>query len=311
MRTIPGVSSGGVTANAASTVNNVSGGFNINGTRSAQHEYTVDGVTNLNLGNNTGAIVSVNPDALQEVKVLTSNYQAEYGRAGGGFIALTTRGGTNQLHGGGRYFRRHDSLNADPYFNNLRGGSPAGFTRPLYRYNFYGWDLGGPIVTAGGLTFIASAMDNYLRAFDILTGDPKAGEAYFAGAGKCATCHSPTSDLKGVGAKYDAVTLQGRILMPRGGRGAGPPQPAYLDKNAIKASITLPSRQTISGVLVRLTDFDVTLYDPPTGQVRSWFRNGDVPKIELADPLQAHLDRLPGWTDSDMHNVTAYLAGLK
>ena len=146
MRTIPGVIAGGVTANAASTVTNITGGFSINGTRSAQHEYTVDGVTNLNLGNNTGALVSVNPDALEEVKVLTSNYQAEYGRAGGGFISLTTRGGTNELHGGGRYFRRHDSMNADPYFNNLRGGSPSGFPRPLYRYNFYGWDLGGPVV---------------------------------------------------------------------------------------------------------------------------------------------------------------------
>ena len=146
MRTIPGVSSGGVTANAASTVTNIAGGFNINGTRGAQHEYTIDGVTNLNLGNNTGALVSVNPDALQEVKVLTSNYQAEYGRAGGGFIALTTRGGTNEFHAGGRYFRRHDSLNADTYFNNQRGGSAAGFPRPLYRYNFYGWDFGGPVL---------------------------------------------------------------------------------------------------------------------------------------------------------------------
>ena len=146
MRTIPGVISGGVTANAASTVTNITGGFSINGTRSAQHEYTIDGITNLNLGNNTGALVSVNPDALEEVKVLTSNYQAEYGRAGGGFIALTTRSGTNELHGGGRYFRRHDSMNADPYFNNLRGGSDKGFPRPLYRYNYYGWDLGGPIV---------------------------------------------------------------------------------------------------------------------------------------------------------------------
>src|SRR5437016_1822722 len=130
MRTIPGVIAGGVTANAASTVTNITGGFNINGTRSAQHEYTMDGVTNLNLGNNTGALVSINPDAVEEVKVVTSNYQAEYGRSGGGVIALTTRGGTNELHGGGRYFRRHDSLNADPYFNNLRGGSPKGFPGP-------------------------------------------------------------------------------------------------------------------------------------------------------------------------------------
>lgn len=146
MRTIPGVIAGGVTANAASTVTNITGGFNINGTRSAQHEYTMDGVTNLNLGNNTGALVSINPDAVDEVKVVTSNYQAEYGRAGGGVIALTTRSGTNELHGGGRYFRRHDSLKADPYFNNLRGGSGNGFPRPLYRYNYYGWDLGGPVV---------------------------------------------------------------------------------------------------------------------------------------------------------------------
>ena len=146
MRTIPGVIAGGVTANAASTVTNITGGFNINGTRSAQHEYTVDGVTNLNLGNNTGALVSINPDALEEVKVVTSNYQAEYGRSAGGVIALTTRAGTNEFHGGARYFRRHDSLNADPYLNNARGGADKGFPRPLYRYNYYGWDFGGPVV---------------------------------------------------------------------------------------------------------------------------------------------------------------------
>jgi hypothetical protein len=145
-KTIPGVISSGVVANAASTVTNIVGNININGTRSLQHEYTIDGVTNLNLGNNTGALVSINPDAVEEVKVLTSNYQAEYGRAGGGYIGLTTRGGTNDFHGGARYFRRHDSLNADSYFNDLRGGSANGFPRPLYRYNYYGWDFGGPVL---------------------------------------------------------------------------------------------------------------------------------------------------------------------
>ena len=149
------------------------------------------------------------------------------------------------------------------------------------------------------------------QVLDIVTGDPKAGEAFFHGAGKCSACHSPAGDLKGVGAKYDPVTLQGRLLMPRGGRGAGPPQPAYLDKNAIRVKVTLPSRQTIAGVLVRLTDFDVTVYDPASGQIRSWLRNGDTPKVEVVDPLQAHLDLLPAWTDSDMHNMTAYLASLK
>ena len=54
---------------------------------------------------------------------------------------------------------------------------------------------------------------------EILVGDAKAGEQYFNGAGGCNKCHSPTGDLKGVGAKYDAATLQERLVMPRAGRG--------------------------------------------------------------------------------------------
>ena len=58
---------------------------------------------------------------------------------------------------------------------------------------------------------------------DIVTGDAKAGEAYFNGPGRCASCHSPTGDLKGVGARYEPATLQGRMLMPRGRRRRGGP----------------------------------------------------------------------------------------
>jgi outer membrane receptor protein involved in Fe transport len=145
MKFIPGINVSALVANAASTVTNITGSFQVNGTRSLEHEYTLDGITNLNLGNNTGALVSINPDAVEEVKILTSNYQAEYGRSGGGVIALTTRGGANEYHGGGSYFRRHDSMNADSYFNDLRGGSANNFPRPLYRYNYYGWNFGGPV----------------------------------------------------------------------------------------------------------------------------------------------------------------------
>ena len=84
--------------------------------------------------------MTVNPDAVQEVKILTSNYQAEYGRAGGGFVQITTRSGTNEFHGTGRYFRRHDSLNANSYFNNADNRP-----RHIYRYNFYGYDISGPV----------------------------------------------------------------------------------------------------------------------------------------------------------------------
>jgi mono/diheme cytochrome c family protein len=152
------------------------------------------------------------------------------------------------------------------------------------------------------------------QILDILVGDPKAGAAFFSGTGRCTTCHSATGDLRGIGTKYDPATLQGRILMPRStgrGQGPGPAGPAYLDKNAIKVSVTGPSGQSFSGTLIRLTDFDVTLYDPSTGQQRTWLRNGDVPKVTVTDPLQAHIDMWTKWTDADMHNMTAYLASLK
>jgi mono/diheme cytochrome c family protein len=55
----------------------------------------------------------------------------------------------------------------------------------------------------------------------LVTGNAKAGEAWFNGAGKCGTCHSATGDLKGIGGRYDAATLQGRFLFPRGGDVAG------------------------------------------------------------------------------------------
>ena len=165
-------------------------------------------------------------------------------------------------------------------------------------------------------TFLHSAI--YLNAnrrlyqvLDILVGDPKAGETFFRGAGKCTACHAADGDLKGGGAKYEPAALQSRMLMPRGGRGGGPPQPAYMEKNAVRVTVTLPSRQAISGPLVRLTDFDVTLYDAASGAVRSWLRNGDVPKVEVVDPLQAHIDLWTRMTDADMHNMTAYLTSLK
>lgn len=151
------------------------------------------------------------------------------------------------------------------------------------------------------------------KILDIVVGDAKAGEAYFNGAGRCASCHSPQRDLKGIGAKYEPATLQGRLLLPRGRERPpdAPPIPLYADKTAIKVTVTPASGEPISGGLVRLTDFEVTLYDAEAGRMRSWLRSGETPKVVITDPLQGHVDQLPKWTDADMHNMTAYLAGLK
>jgi cytochrome c oxidase cbb3-type subunit III len=151
------------------------------------------------------------------------------------------------------------------------------------------------------------------KILDILVGDPKAGEAYFTGAGRCSSCHSTSGDLKGIGAKYEPATLQGRLLLPRGRTTAQgvPPVPLYAQPTAIRATVTVPSGESVTGGIVRMTDFEVTLYEPASGAMRSWLRSGDVPKVVITDPLQAHLDHLTKWTDADMHNMTAYLASLK
>jgi cytochrome c oxidase cbb3-type subunit III len=153
--------------------------------------------------------------------------------------------------------------------------------------------------------------DTY-QILDILTGDANAGAAFFNGKGGCRSCHSPTGDLKGVGAKYDPATLQLRMLMPpRGSRRERDSAPAYLEPNALKATVTPASGPAATGVLVRLTDFDVTLYDPASGQLRSWLRTDGVPSVAVTDPLQGHVDLWRKWTDDDLHNATRYLATLK
>jgi len=118
--------------------------FNINGTRANQHEFTIDGASNVDTGNNGGTHVTINPDAISEVKILTSNYQAEFGKAAGGQVVLTTKGGTNQFHGNVRYFHRHESLNANDWFKNRDNVDIA-----KYRYNYVGYQIGGPVLIPG------------------------------------------------------------------------------------------------------------------------------------------------------------------
>jgi cytochrome c oxidase cbb3-type subunit III len=148
------------------------------------------------------------------------------------------------------------------------------------------------------------------KILNILVGDAKAGEAFFNGAGKCNTCHSPTGDLQGIGAKYDPVALQGRIVMPRGRGGRRGAAGGQALRSFPTVTVTLPSGKSFTGLLLRVTDFDVVLRDD-SGTLRSFTRDGDTPKVEVKDPLQAHIDMLSKWKDSDLHNMTAYLVTLK
>lgn len=121
--------------------NTVAGGtgFSIAGQRTDSMTFLLDGGLNTNLLNN-GLVLNPNPEAIEEFRVLTSNYNAEYGRNAGGIISVVTRPGGNQFHGALYDFVRNSYFNANSFFNN-QAGLPIDNTKR----NQFGATIGGPV----------------------------------------------------------------------------------------------------------------------------------------------------------------------
>jgi cytochrome c oxidase cbb3-type subunit 3 len=161
--------------------------------------------------------------------------------------------------------------------------------------------------------FLARAVNKTLRSgysnqpTNMLSGDTKAGEAFFNGAGGCAKCHSVTGDFAGIGSRYDPVTMQQRLVFPQSGAGRGRGAPAPRAKTMV--TVTPNGAAAVTGTLVRIDDFNVTLQDS-AGLVRTFERSARI-KVELNDPYAAHVGLLDLYSDADVHNLTAYLESLK
>lgn len=125
-----------VTADDALDTNLATNTININGNRGVSNNLTVDGGNNLNAGSNASQINNVGLDFIQEVKLQTSNFSAEYGRNSGANINVVTRRGTNEFHGSGFEYLRNDRFDARDAF---------AAAKPLLRYHNYGFSFGGPL----------------------------------------------------------------------------------------------------------------------------------------------------------------------
>jgi len=108
----------------------------INGTRPNYNNLTVDGGFNMDSGSNNSQINNVGIDFIQEVKIQTSNFSAEYGRNSGAAINIVTRGGGNDFHGSAFEFIRNDKLDARRFFAPVK---------QRLRFNNFGWNFNGPI----------------------------------------------------------------------------------------------------------------------------------------------------------------------
>ncbi len=118
--------------------------FVANGARSIQNSYLLDGIDNKNkiVGFDSSSAQSIEPvlDSVQEFKVQTSTFSAEFGQAAGAVVNVTTKSGTNQFHGSAFEFLRNSFFDAAPYFQ------PAGTTNPQFIQNQFGATLGGPVI---------------------------------------------------------------------------------------------------------------------------------------------------------------------
>jgi cytochrome c oxidase cbb3-type subunit 3 len=188
----------------------------------------------------------------------------------------------------------------------LRNGRPdAGMPKP----NLSEAQIADLVAWLHVQTYAAGHRSTY-AFLDVLTGDAKKGESYFNGAGRCNTCHKATGDLLGIGKRYDPMALQSRWLQPRGGGRGGGRGGAASTRSVITVTVTPPDGKPISGTLDRVDDFSVSLRDAEGGY-HSFTREGEVPKVEIFDPLKIHTEMLGKYTDADIHNVTAYLVTLK
>jgi mono/diheme cytochrome c family protein/small nuclear ribonucleoprotein (snRNP)-like protein len=173
-------------------------------------------------------------------------------------------------------------------------------TGPNHNYKFNEKELGDLS------QFLTASVNGILRSgynaqpTNLLSGDAKAGEAYFNGAGGCSKCHSTTGDFAGLGKRYTPSALQQKFLFPGSG---------LFNKRKVQVTVKLSSGKTYSGDLVRIDDFTVTLREK-AGEYRSFNR---VPGIHVmtVDPFAAHIELLDKYTDTDIHNLTTYLVTIK
>lgn len=114
--------------------------FRINGKSGSQTQVNLDGGSIVDQGSDAKTSVAPSLESIQEVSVLTNNFQAEYGTRGGTVINVVTKSGTNKFHSTVFDYIRNEALNANSWANNYLGTK-----RPRYRFNYFGANVGGPI----------------------------------------------------------------------------------------------------------------------------------------------------------------------
>lgn len=211
MKLLPGVIDTTTTRDISG--GSILGGLTFNGNPQGILGFSVDGATDMDTGcSSCFAHFEPNIDAIGEVKVLTSNFPAEYGRNSGATISVTTKSGSQSFHGSGWWTHRHEDLNANQFFNNQTGQQI-----PRYRYNIAGWTLGGPVYIPKHLNtsktkFFFFASQEYTRSLLNATNQYKTMPTALERAGNFSQSFNPGNSLIVVNDPTTGQPFPGNII---------------------------------------------------------------------------------------------------
>ena len=197
--------------------------YSVNGANAQDNSYLIDGMTNRNLWLNT-LIMAPTIDSIQEFRVLTANYSAEYGASAGSVTVVQTKAGSNQIHGSAYEFLRNDKMDANTFFNNL-----AGAPKPAFRRNEFGATAGGPIRKDRTFFFADYQGIRLAQPQTITSTIPTLAQRRMV----------LTGDFSALGTTiYDPTTLAGGVRQPFAGNLI---PAARLDPAAVKLASLLPT----------------------------------------------------------------------
>ena len=172
---VPGVQGDRFTEQGGGTSFGRTGGVNVHGSRSLQNNFLLDGVDNNSVSTNvqelTSQVSRPSVDSIQEFKVVTSPYAAEYGRSPGAAISVSTKSGTNEFHGTVYDFYRNEGMDANDFFSKR-----AGRSKPANDQNQFGANLGGPIIKDKAFFFVDYEGTRITRGVTRITRVPTADE---------------------------------------------------------------------------------------------------------------------------------------
>jgi hypothetical protein len=172
---VPGVQGDRYTEQGGGTSFGRTGGVNVHGARSLQNNFLLDGVDNNSISENvqelTSQVSRPSVDAIQEFKIVTSPYSAEYGRSPGAAVSVSTKSGTNEIHGTAYDFFRNEGMDTIDFFSK-RANQP----KPTNDQNQFGGNIGGPLIKDKAFFFVDFEGTRITRGVTRITNVPTADQ---------------------------------------------------------------------------------------------------------------------------------------